>query len=146
MLKSSFEQTIRQLCEDVLSEPTPEALPEKIIDHVQRTFPVQWSTLWLTEQKGTGGGRRLRLAAAGGVAKKLLTAEHGGPAVYDFDEGLTGEIAQRAETVNITEYDDFENHTHARKYDEVMYEQSRAEDKCRCVLGVPLLLKSCQFA
>jgi len=49
MLKSSFEQTIRQLCEDVLSEPTPEALPEKIIDHVQRTFPVQWSTLWLTE-------------------------------------------------------------------------------------------------
>ncbi len=142
MIKKPFEQTIRQLCEDVLSEPTPEALPEKIIDHVQKTFPVQWSTLWLTEQKGTGGGKRLRLAAAGGVAKKLLRAEHGGPAVYDFGEGLTGEIAQQAKTHNITKYDDFKNHTHARKYDDIMYEKAKAEDKCRCVLGVPLLLKS----
>ena len=55
------------------------------------TFPVQWSTLWLTEQKGTSSEKRLRLAAAGGLAKKLLTAEHGLPAVYDFDEGLTGD-------------------------------------------------------
>lgn len=142
MLKKPFEQTIRQLCEDVLSEPTPEALPEKIIDHVQRTFPVQWSTLWLTEQKGTSSEKRLRLMAAGGVAKKLLRAEHGGPAVYDFGEGLTGEIAQRAETRNITKYEEFTKHKHARKYDNVMYDASRAEDECRCVLGVPLLLKS----
>ncbi|KFB74005.1 MAG: Sensor protein TorS [Candidatus Accumulibacter phosphatis] len=142
MLKESFEQTIRQLCEDVLSEPTPEALPEKIIDHVQETFPVQWSTLWLTERKENGGGKQLRLAAAGGEAKKLLTAEDGKPAVYDFGEGLTGEIAELAQTCNITNYDEFEQHKHARKYDSVMYEQSRAEDECRCVLGVPLLLKS----
>lgn len=142
MLKESFEQTIRQLCEDVLAEPTPEALPEKIIDHVQETFPVQWSTLWLTERKGNGGGKQLRLAAAGGDAKKLLTAADGKPAVYDFGEGLTGEIAELAQTCNITNYDEFEQHKHARKYDSVMYEQSRAEDECRCVLGVPLLLKS----
>jgi len=52
---------------------------------------VQWSTLWLTERKENGGGKQLRLAAAGGEAKKLLTAEDGKPAVYDFGEGLTGE-------------------------------------------------------
>jgi len=142
MLKKPFEQTIRQLCEDVLSEPTPEALPAKIIDHVQMTFPVQWSTLWLTEQKGTSSEKRLRLAAAGGVAKKLLTAEKGGPAMYDFNEGLTGEIAQLAQTRNITNYGEFKKHKHAKKYDNVMYEGSKAEDECRCVLGVPLLLKS----
>ena len=142
LLKQTFERTIRQLCEDVLSEPAPEALPDKIIDHVQRTFPVQWSTLWLTEQKGTGGEKRLRLAAAGGDAKKLLTAENGGPAVYDFGEGLTGEIAQRKETVNIVKFEDFKRYKYERKYDHVMYPQARAEDMCRCVLGVPLLLKS----
>src|ERR1022692_1818548 len=142
MLKKRFEQTIRQLCEEVLSEPTPEALPGKIIDHVQMTFPVQWSTLWLTEQKGTSSEKRLRLVAAGGLAKKLLTAEHGASAVYDFDEGLTGEIAQRAETRNITNYEEFKKGKHARKYDDVMYEGSRAQNECRCVLGVPLLLKS----
>lgn len=144
ILKRSFEQTIRELCEDVLSEPTPKALPEKIIDHVQRTFPVQWSTLWLTEQTGTEGGKRLRLAAASGPAKKLLKAEKGGPAVYNFGEGLTGEIALSAEARNIQSYDDFKNHpAHAKKYDTVMYgDLSSAKDQCRCVLGVPLLLKS----
>ncbi len=86
--------------------------------------------------------KRLRLAAAGGDAKKLLTAENGGPAVYNFGEGLTGEIAQRKETVNIEKFEDFKKYKHAGKYDHVMYPQARAEDKCRCVLGVPLLLKS----
>jgi len=127
---------------DILSEPTPEALPDKIIDHLQNTFSVQWSTLWLTEQTGIGGQKRLRLAAAGGDATKLLTAQNGEPAVYDFGEGLTGEIAQRMETVNITKFEDFKKHKHARKYDHVMYPQAKAEDKCRCVLGVPLLLGS----
>jgi signal transduction histidine kinase len=142
MLKESFEQIIQKLCEDVLSEPNPEALPEKIIDHVQKTFPVQWSTLWLTEQKETPSEKRLRLAAAGGLAKKLLTAENGEPAVYDFDEGLTGEIAKNAETRNITCYEDFKKYPHAKKYDSVMYGTIDAENECRCVLGVPLKLKS----
>lgn len=39
-------------------------------------------------------------------------------------------------------YEDFKEYNHARKYDHVMYPQARAEDKCRCVLFVPLLLKS----
>ena len=142
MLEETFERTIRQLCEDILSEPRPEALPGKIIDHLQKTFPVQWSTLWLTEPTGIGGEKQLRLAAAGGDAKKLLEAENGGPAVYKFGEGLTGEIAQQRITVNIKEFHDFEKYRHARKYDHVMYPEARAEDKCRCVLGVPLLLKS----
>jgi len=142
MLKESFEQIIQQLCEDVLSERNPEALPEKIIDHVQMTFPVQWSTLWLTEQKETPSEKRLRLAAAGGLAKELLIAENGGPAVYDFGEGLTGEIAQQAQTINITCYKDFKKYPHAKKYDSVMYGTLDAENECRCVLGVPLKLKS----
>ncbi|MEI7867222.1 MAG: GAF domain-containing protein [Candidatus Methylumidiphilus sp.] len=141
MLKESFEQIIQHLCEDVLSERNPECLPEKIIDHVQKTFPVQWSTLWLTEQKETPSEKRLRLAAAGGVAKKLLTAENGGPVVYDFGEGLTGEIAQQAQTINITCYEDFKKYHHAKKYDSVMYGTSNAENECRCVLGVPLMVK-----
>lgn len=142
MLKKSFEQTIRELCEAVLSEPKPDALPEKIINHVQTTFPVQWSTLWLTEQKGTTNQKRLCLAAAGGVANKLLSAEDGGSAVYDFGEGLTGEIAQQASSLNITSYDEFNKHQHAKKYDSVMYEPGSAKNQCRCVLGVPLMLKS----
>lgn len=142
MLKKTFERTIRELCVDILSEPTPEALPDEIIDHLQNTFSVQWSTLWLTEQTGIDGQKRLRLAAAGGDAKKLLTAQDGGPAVYDFGEGLTGEIAQRMKTVNITKFEDFKKYKHARKYDHVMYPQAKAEEKCRCVLGVPLLLSS----
>lgn len=85
-------------CEEILSEPTPEALPDRIIDHLQKTFPVQWSTLWLTEQTEIGD-RQLRLAAAGGDAKKLLTAENGEPAVYHFGEGLTGEVAQRRKSL-----------------------------------------------
>jgi signal transduction histidine kinase len=140
LLKESFEQIIQQLCEDVLLVRNPEALPEKIIDHVQMTFPVQWSTLWLTE--GTPSEKRLRLAATGGVAKKLLTAENGGPAVYDFGEGLTGEIAQRAQTINITCYEDFKKYPHAKKYDSVMYGTVSANNACQCVLGVPLKLKS----
>ncbi len=143
MLKKSFEQIIQQLCEDVLLEQNPEALPEKIIDHVQMTFPVQWSTLWLTEQKGSPSEKQLRLAAAaGGVAKKLLAAENACPAVYDFGEGLTGEIAQQAKTINITCYEDFKKYPHAKKYDSVMYGSFDAEKGCRCVLGVPLKLKS----
>ncbi len=142
MLKESFEQIIQQLCEDVLSESNPKALPEKIINHVQMTFPVQWSTLWLTEQKGTPSEKQLRLEAAGGVAKKLLTSENGKPALYDFGEGLTGEIAKSAETRNITCYEDFKKYPHARKYDSLMYETVSAENACRCVLGVPLKLKS----
>ena len=142
MITRPFEELIRKLCEDVLAEPTPRALPGKIIDHVQATFPVQWATLWLTEQKGIGGGKRLKLAAAGGLATRLLTAENGEPAVYDFGEGLTGEIALKAKTHNITEYAQFKKHQHARKYDKIMYEKSRADLECRCVLGVPLLLKS----
>ena len=142
MLNESFEQIIQQLCEDVLSEPNPEALPKKIIDHVQMTFPVQWSTLWLTEQKGAPSEKQLRLKAAGGLAKKLLTAENGEPAVYDFGQGLTGEIAQQAQTINITCYEDFKKYHHAKKYDSVMYGASSAENECRCVLGVPLKLKS----
>jgi signal transduction protein with GAF and PtsI domain len=141
MLKEPFEHIIQQLCEDVLSERNPEALPEKIIDHVQKTFPVQWSTLWLTEQKGAPSEKQLRLAAAGGLAKKLLTAENGGPAVYDFGEGLTGEIAQQAQTISITCYEDFKKYPHAKKYDSVMYGASSAENECRCVLGVPLMVQ-----
>ena len=140
MWKEPFERTIRELCVDILSEPTPEALPDKIIDHLQNTFSVQWSTLWLTEQ--IDGQKQLRLAAAGGDATKLLTAQDGGPAVYDFGEGFTGEIAHRMETVNIERFVDFKKYKHAGKYDHVMYPQAKAEDKCRCVLGVPLLLSS----
>ena len=143
MLKETFERTIRQLCEDILSEPRPEALPGKIIDHLQNIFRVQWSTLWLTfAPTGIGGEKQLRLAAASGDATKLLRAENGGPAVYKFGEGVTGEIAQQKKTVNIEKFEDFEKYRHARKYDQVMYPQGGAEGKCRCVLGVPLLLKS----
>lgn len=142
MLKNELAQTIRQLCEDVLSEPTPKVLQEKIIAHVQSTFPVQWSTLWLTEQKEAAGGKRLRLAAAGGLAEKLMAAEAGGPAMFDFGEGLPGNIAQSGEICNITTYDAFMSYPHAQKYDAVMYGQSDAAGKRRCVLGVPLLLKS----
>lgn len=142
MLNTPFEEVVKDLCEAVLSEPTPEALPSKIIEHVQATFPVQWSTLWVTEQEDASGEKRLRLAAAGGIANKLMTAEQGRPAIYRFDEGLTGEIARLAQTRNITQYEEFKCHTHARKYDNVMYEGSKAENECRCVLGVPLLLKS----
>ena len=78
-MKKTFERTIRELCVDILSEPTPEALPDKIIDHLQNTFSVQWSTLWLTEQIGNRRQKQLRLAAAGGDAKKLLTARTEGP-------------------------------------------------------------------
>jgi CheY-like chemotaxis protein len=142
MLKESFEKIIQQLCEDVLSERNPKALPENIINHVQKTFPVQCSTLWLTVQEGSPSEKRLRLKAAGGLAKKLLTAENGKPAVYDFGEGLTGEIAHQAQTINITCYEDFKKYPHAKKYDSVMYGTIDAENKCRCVLGVPLKLKS----
>lgn len=142
MLSQSFELTIRQLCEDILSEPIPEALPGKIIDHMQATFPVEWSTLWVTEQKGVGGAKRLRLAAAAGPATKLLATEQGAPAVYDFGEGLTGEIAARRKTINITKPKDFRLYHTVRKYDRVMYGRSEAGELCRCVLGVPLLLKS----
>lgn len=142
MLKNDLAQTIRQLCEDVLSEPTPKVLQEKIISHVQSTFPAQWSTLWLTEQKDPGGGKRLRLAAASGVAEKLLAAEAGGPAVFDFGEGLLGETAKSGEISNITTYDEFKRYPYAEKYDALMFGQSDGAGKRRCVLGVPLMLRS----
>lgn len=142
MLKNDLAQTIRQLCEDVLSEPTPRVLQEKIIPHVQSTFPVQWSTLWLTEQKDPGGGKRLRLAAASGVAEKLLAAEAGGPAVFDFGEGLPGATAKSGEICNITTYDEFKAHSNAEKYDALMFGQPDGAGKRRCVLGVPLMLRS----
>ena len=147
MLKQPFERMVRQLCEDVLSEPTPKALPDEIIKHVQKSFPVEWSTLWLTEQERSGGKKRVRLAAAAGPAEKLKTAEKGDPAVYDFGEGLTGYIAEKQCTVNIRKYSDFKDYpAHARKYDDIMYGYDTAESKCRCVLGVPLLLKSAESA
>jgi signal transduction histidine kinase len=142
MLAKSFELTIRELCEEILSEPRPERLPAKITSHVQRTFPVEWSTLWVTEQVGTSGEKRLRLAAAEGAARRLMTAEKGGPAWYRFDEGLTGYIAKTRTTVNIAKPEDFDRYPHAKKYDKVMYGVESAGGLCRCVLGVPLLLKS----
>jgi len=141
VLDKPFEQTIRELCERVLSEPNPEALPNRIIVHVQETFPVEWSTLWVTEQ-GATGAKRLRLAAATEKAQRLLTAEGGQPASHDFGEGLTGYMAEQSGPVNITKWDDFNNYPHTRKYDATMYDTGSAEEFCRCVLGVPLLLKS----
>lgn len=142
MPAKTFEQTTRELCEEILSEPRPELLPDKIIRHLAQTYHVQGSTLWLTEETGVAGEKRLRLAAADGNAIRLLTAENGGPAVYNFGEGLTGDIALRRQTVNITGYGDFAKCQHARKYDYVTYPNNDAEKNCRCVLGVPLSLKS----
>jgi signal transduction protein with GAF and PtsI domain len=142
MLDQTFELTVRQLCEEVLSEPDPRALPDKIINHVQRTFPIEWSTLWLTEQTEASGELRLRLAAASGPAEKLKIVENGRPAVYNFGEGLTGEIAKRRETINITKPKDFQQYPHKYKYDQVMYDRPKAGELCRCVLGVPLLLRT----
>src|SRR5579863_8654334 len=98
MLKRSFELEIKELCEDILSESDPRALPNKIITHVQRAFPVEWSTLWLTEQREASNEKQLRLAAASEAASALMTAEGGAPACYLFGEGLTGEIARRRMT------------------------------------------------
>ena len=85
MLSRSFELVIKELCEQILSEPFPEALPNRIINHIQKTFPVEWATLWLTEQKSASGEKRLRLAAATGKAVRLLTAEDNDqPAVYSL--------------------------------------------------------------
>ena len=66
MLSKSFELTIKDLCANVLSEPDPQALPDKIVGHVEQTFPVEWCTLWLTEQKGTRGDKQLRLKGSNG--------------------------------------------------------------------------------
>ena len=101
MLATSLELTVKEQCEEILSEQRPEALPQKIIDHVDRTFPVAWSTLWITAQKGAIGEKELRLKATSGEAKKLMTADEGKPAFYSFGEGLTGEIAERRTTVNV---------------------------------------------
>jgi CheY-like chemotaxis protein len=141
-LTSALELTIKELCEEILSEQDPQALPAKIIDHVQRAFPVEWSTLWLTEQKGATGDKQLRLVAASNSAGGLMTADDGRPAVYSFGEGLTGDIAEGRTTVNIKEPADFTRFNHARKYDQVMYQRASAGELCRCVLGVPLLLRS----
>lgn len=137
-----FESIIKELCEEVLSEPNPQALPDKIIQHVQKVFPVEWSTLWVTEQKETTDAKRLRLAAASPKASRLLTAECGGPAVYDFGEGLTGYIAQQTDAVRIDKWTDFDNYPHAKKYDSTQYLEGSADRDCKCVLGVPLLLKT----
>ncbi len=151
MLSHPFETVIRKLCEEILSETDPRKLPQKIIQHVESTFPVEWATLWLTEQKdiqfqmpGSGSlkDKQLKLAAATKEAIALMTAEKGQPAVYDFGEGLTGYIAESGRIVNITNPNEFEKHTHSWKYDKVMYGKAKAEDSCRCVLGVPLLLNS----
>ncbi len=142
MLKKSFELTIKELCADILSEPDPQQLPNKIVGHIESNFPVGWSTLWLTEQKGAGGDKQLRLSAATGKAVRLREAENGKPAVYDFGEGLTGEIAERCETVNITKPEDFSRYSHAKKYDSEMYGRPAADDLCQSVLGVPLVLRS----
>lgn len=142
MLLRPFDATIQELCEEILSETDPQALPKRIIQHVERTFPVDWATLWVTEHKESTGAKRLRLAAATALAEPLMTAEGGQPAVYDFDEGLTGYIAGQQVIVNITNWSDFEKHRHAKKYDNVMYPGRNAAESCRCVLGVPLLLKS----
>jgi len=142
MLNQTFELTVRQLCEEVLAEPDPQALPGKIIEHVQQTFPVEWSTLWLTEQTEPRGELRLRIAAAAGPAQKLMTADEGKPAVYPFGEGLTGAIARRKKTINITKPEDFKKYQHKCKYDKVMYNRPKAGELCRCVLGVPLLLRT----
>jgi GAF domain-containing protein len=141
-----FESIIKELCEEVLSEPDPQALPDKIIQHVQKVFPSEWSTLWVTEQKESTGPKRLRLAAAAPKARPLMTADGGQPAVYDFDvdppEGLTGYIATQTEPICINGWEDFSRYPHAQKYDAVMYRERSPEVACRSVLGVPLLLKS----
>lgn len=143
MLSNELAQTIRQLCEDVLSEPAPKLLPRKIIAHVQSTFPVQWSMLWLTEQEEATGCKRLRLAAAAGLAKDLMTIGAGGPAVFDFGEGLPGEAASTGEVCNVTSHEEFISYPHAEKYDTLMFgQQFDGASKHRSVLGVPLLLKS----
>jgi signal transduction histidine kinase len=142
MLSKSFELMIKELCANVLSEPNPQALPDKIICHVEENFPVEWCTLWVTEQKGAGGDKQLRLRAAADKAKPLLKADDGKPSVYDFGEGLTGEIAKRCETVNITKPADFARYKHAKKYDQIMYGRPAAGDQCQSVLGVPLVLRS----
>ncbi|MFH1464412.1 MAG: hybrid sensor histidine kinase/response regulator [Pseudomonadota bacterium] len=147
MLSQPFDKVIRELCEDILSEPVPERLPARILQHVEQTFPVAWATLWLTEQKaGTervkGESLRLRLAAASGPTRPLYTAENGSPAVYDFGEGLTGTIAKSQTTINITCPEDLERFPHKAKYDAVIYQRDLAGKACGCVLGVPLVLRS----
>ena len=92
---------------------------------MQLRFPVAWSTLWLTEQTEVIGELRLRLAAASGPAKKLMKAEDGKPAIYDFGEGLTGAIAKQKETINITKPKDFQQYPHKYKYDQVMYDRPK---------------------
>ena len=71
-----------------------------------------------------------------------MTAENEKPAVYGFGEGLTGAIAKRKETINIAKPEHFQQYPHKCKYDQVMYDRPQAGEQCRCVLGVPLLLRT----
>jgi len=142
MFSKPFEIVIKELCEEILSETNPEILPDRIINHIQNVFPVEWSTLWVTEWKDAKGSKRLKLAAASGKAKALLIAENGGPAIYDFGEGLTGQIAKTKKTINRKDSKEVAEPPSVYKYDQVMYGRKRSGDLCRCVLGVPLLLKS----
>ena len=144
MLKETFERTIRQLCEDILSEPRPKALPGK--DHRPLAEnvcgPVVDALAHRTEgnrRRKTAPSRRRRRGgqeAAGGRERRARGLQIRGRS--------HGRDRPAKETVNIKEFHDFEKYRirHARKYDKVMYPEARAEDKCRCVLGVPLLLKS----
>ncbi|MFH1464409.1 MAG: GAF domain-containing protein [Pseudomonadota bacterium] len=150
MLRERFDVVIRTLCQQVLANPTPERLPDAIMAHIEGTFPVDWATLWLTEQKKLAEQqkdqepRRLRLAAASGKARKLREVKGPGDvkekAVYEFSEGLTGQIAREMRIINITCPADWGKYDHSCKFDLEMYGRERAGDLCRCVLGVPLVL------
>jgi len=142
LLLQGLDATIKELCTEILSEPAPDKLPQKIIDHVQKTFPIEWSSLWVTEQDPKGR-KLLRIKAVSDNKSSLLQpAEDGSLPWYEFGEGLTGAIAERRKTINITKYADFAQYGHAKKFDHLIYPGGSAEEKCRCTLGVPLMLRS----
>ena len=116
-----FLQALRQITQEVASEPDLSKAMALLVQHIRRTTEADCCSLYLYDDFR----KRYRLMASDGLAQSAV-----GKATLRFDEGLVGVVGSTNEILNLAD---------ASSHPNFKYLPDVGEDEYLSFLGVPIL-------